>query len=417
MADAIDYRFAVPAGASHVADGAAVHYGALLYRDLHGVPVHAPCSGRVMLTFRSDDMQMSIRADSVERTPVMRALPAAAAAADIRGRCLEAGLVGLGGGGYPTHRKFQDAAAKHVHTLVANGVACEPGMSADRHLLRTQIDGIVRGALLAARATGARRIVLAHSAEHPVPDVNDASVDVRAVPIDPYPSGEERRLLTALFGVHIPGHSYPTDAGYVVSNVSTLFALHEAADLGLPLTHRWLDVNGTVVCAAIGTPTQVLDDAAEVRIGGLLSGQRCRNDGAVVKTTLGVHTAAPQSADACIRCGRCALACPEALLPDALWDASRLPTHRVGARVQTLDIDRCIECGVCNAVCPSRLELVTAFRDAKQLLAEERRRESAQHHASVRVAARTARAETTDALRHERRQARLRRGTREWDAP
>ena len=361
---------------------------------------------------------MRTRAMSVERltqsadfTPLARD----AGPEDVMERIEAAGIVGMGGGGYPTARKLREALAADADWVIGNGMASEPGVSADVALLREHADDVAAGLDIVARCIGATHTALAVPTDTDVPGGTHVGLA--------YPAGEERKLVAHLTGREVPTAGYASDVGVLVLNVSTLFAIHDAVARGRELQQRLVTVAGTDRWVAIGTPLADLPlqepsageregpaprmkepsageregpalrrkeqregpaprreepSAGEreglalrmkepandsYRIQGELTGRDVAHDAVVDPSTFSVDLPRGDSW-ACIRCGWCAHACPEGLAPERLHRAFEADA----ADATVLD---CIECGACTAACPSRLDLVNEFRAIKTRMHRE----------------------------------------------
>lgn len=310
-----------------------------------------------------------------------------------------AGIVGMGGGGYPTAQKIREAMAGNADVLIGNGVACEPGASSDLALLRDHLDAVVAGLGIVAGCLGDNvQTVLAvpRGSDFAVPS-SDLALRIAEADID-HPSGEERRLVAHVAGRLVPAGAYPTDVGVLVLNVATLFAIFEAVRLGKRLRRRLVTVSGADRWIEFGTPVAELGQA---RIGGRLTGWPAASDAVVDATTFCLsNNAAGSSAMPCIQCGWCEPACPEGLSPQALHSA-----FETGALDET--VGECIECGACTAVCPSSLDLVNEFRALKERTQREQRSQSLAQESRRRVNAKSERLARQARLRDEQRDARL----------
>ena len=280
---------------------------------------------------------------------------------DIVDRIAAAGVVGMGGGGYPTANKIRAALAAGADCVVANGMASEPGATADTTLLRDHLDEVVAGLRLVGQCLGGKdvRLVLAVPPGSRLPQP--------AVEVDlPYPAGDERALVRHITGRPVPAGGHPTDVGVLVLNVATLFAVQEAVAGGKALDRRLLTVDGTDVWLALGTPLGALPVAAGtdgLRVNGPLD-RPARDAGEVVEATTFAVDAAPKPSP-CIGCGWCEPTCPEGLAPEnlhATFDAGRTDA----------DAFACTECGACAAACPSAIDLVNEFRVLKRRTGDER---------------------------------------------
>ena len=354
--------------------------------------------------------------------------------ADLIGRIRNAGITGMGGGGFPTHRKLAEARQRGVDTLVVNAAQCEPGVSADTSLLAADADSVVRGACAVAHIVGANRCLVGIEprntgavaalrtalAEH-------ASDAVRwhcyGVP-ERYPVGSERSLIHSLTGIQLRYGERPLAHRLICFNVATLHALGRALYHGEPLTRRMLSISGEGAVdpgdhwVSIGQPIDGFrtDPRFQTLHGGPLAGWPIAGDAAVGKTTFSLHFRQPPSlnADPCIRCQRCADVCPEPLYPE------RLLRHSRAGNVDGLQrdgLDHCVECGACDTVCPSRIPLLATFREAKSNLAEAAhstaRAVEARARSQFHEARESARRRATDASR----QARLSRRRASHDRP
>lgn len=300
-----------------------------------------------------------------------------------------AGLAGMGGAGFPTAVKLNPRSTDKVETLILNGTECEPYITADDMLMRVHAKEVIQGALLLARIVGNPKEILV-GIEDNKPEAIAAmqtaaqgtGVEVVVFPTK-YPSGGEKQLIQILTGKEVPSGKIPAQIGVLVQNVGTAYAAWRAVRYGEPLIERITTVVGESldiqrnIRVLIGTPiAHVLEqhgfatrDCARVIIGGPMMGYSIENlQVPVVKTTNCVlapsHAEMPPAppAQACIRCGLCAQACPANLLPQQLYwyaqaeDFDRLENH---------NLFDCIECGACSFVCPSAIPLVQYYRAAK----------------------------------------------------
>ena len=187
-------------------------------------------------------MSAELVAQSTDFTPLARD----AESAQIIERIEAAGIVGMGGGGYPTARKIREAIAANADWVIGNGMASEPGVTADVALLREHADEVTAGLDIVARCTGATHTALAVPADSDVPGGTQVGLA--------YPAGEEKKLVAHLTGREVPTDGYASDVGVLVLNVSTLFAIHDAVTRGRALRQRLVTVAGTDRWVGIGTP-------------------------------------------------------------------------------------------------------------------------------------------------------------------
>jgi electron transport complex protein RnfC len=342
--------------------------------------------------------------------------PTGCAPADLVDRVREAGITGMGGAGFPTYRKLEEARHGVVETLVINAAECEPGVRADTSLLIADADSVVRGACAVAAIVGARRCLVGIE-----PRNADAIAALQAALAahggqevrwrcyglpERYPVGSERSLIRALTGIQLGRGERPSAQGLICFNVATLHALARALHFGEPLTRRVLSVGGEGALepgehwAFIGQPIHEFraDPQFQTLHGGPLAGWPVRGEAAVAKTTFSLHFRqfTPLTEDPCIRCQRCAEVCPEPLYPERLLRHSRA---RNVDGLQRDGLDLCVECGACDTVCPSRIPLLATFREAKSNLAGATRSAARAVDARVR------------SQRHETRESAQRRAT------
>ncbi len=304
-----------------------------------------------------------------------------------------AGLVGMGGAGFPTHVKLTRNPDRPVEVLLVNGCECEPYLTADHRLMIEAPSPIVAGALLAAHAAGAGRAIAVIEDNKPeaIASMRQAAegtgLEVVAVHTK-YPMGGERQLIQAVLAREVPVGGLPLDVGAVVVNVGTAAAVARAVLRGKPLTHRVISVTGE----GIATPKNILapvgasygdlisfcggltDQAARIISGGPMMGFTLADvdtpvtkgtSGMVVLTEVQVRKAAET---ACIRCGRCVDVCPTRLVPTKIAMAAK---HHDWELVRRYHVDACIECGCCAYTCPASIPLVQLIRVGKAEMPKE----------------------------------------------
>ncbi len=337
----------------------------------------------------------------IEHGPVenYRDLPPSA----LRNLIREAGIVGLGGAGFPSYIKLNPGHHKTIKTLVLNGVECEPFITCDDMLMRERADAIRGGIEIIRHALQAEECLIA--IEDNKPEAYEAmrkavaGMDrVEAVQVPTlYPQGSEKQLVRVLTGKEVPRDGLCLNVGVVCVNVGTAAAVHRAIHLGEPLISRIVTVTGGAIgrpCnleVLIGTPMNELIAQCDGNInridrlimGGPMMGFALhRTDLPVIKTTNCVLAATAHDLPPvrpvmpCIRCGACADACPVNLLPQQLyWHAKTKNLDKT----QEYDLFDCIECGACSYVCPSNIPLVQYFRYAKgDIWTREREKEKAE---------------------------------------
>ncbi len=311
------------------------------------------------------------------------------------------GIVGLGGATFPTHIKLRTNGKSNVHTLVINAAECEPYITCDDMLMRERADEVVKGIEIVQYLLGAEKCIVGIEDNKPVA----ASVMTNACAASPlivvkvvptlYPSGDARRLIHLLLGTEIPNDKRSTDVGIQVFNVATVLAIYRYFEFGEPSISRVVTMTGNVAVpqnfeVLFGTPLKALVAAAggvkphttHFIMGGPMMGFDLPNDlVSITKAANCIIAAAPNlfaeppPAMPCIRCARCADACPVNLQPQELYWFSKSDNFE---KVRDYNLFDCIECGCCTYVCPSNIPLVQYYRYAKsEIISADKAKESA----------------------------------------
>jgi electron transport complex protein RnfC len=323
---------------------------------------------------------------------------------ELRNVIRDAGIVGLGGAGFPAFIKLNPGARMSIDTLILNGAECEPYISCDDMLMREHADEVVQGARIMRHALQAKQCLIGIEDNKPeaLAAIRDAlsrlgenEIEVVEVPTR-YPTGGEKQLIHILTGKEVPSQGLPIDIGIVCHNVATAASVHRAVERGEPLISRIVTVTGhgaarpQNLTVRIGTPMQALLQAAggdtgvdyRLVMGGPMMGFELQHSQLpAIKTTncllLATQRDLPERGPVrpCIRCGECAHACPARLLPQQLYWYARAKDFD---KAQDYNLFDCIECGCCAYVCPSNLPLVQYYRFAKtEIWAQEREKKAA----------------------------------------
>jgi electron transport complex protein RnfC len=318
------------------------------------------------------------------------------ASEDINAAVHDAGIVGLGGAAFPTHVKIMPSDQKPIDTLMVNGCECEPYLTTDYRVMVEAPEAIVAGALLAARAVGAKRayIGIENNKLEAVASLRHTAVGAGikiAVLKTKYPQGSEKHLIKAALDREVPLGGLPADIGVAMTNVATVTSVARAVMRSIPLTHRVISVSGAGIkqpknlLVPIGiTVGQLIDycgglrkTAARIIAGGPMMGFAFTNpDTPITKGSSGITVLTHEEirkadTSVCVRCGRCVDACPMHLVPTKIAMASRFKDMNLALRY---NIDACFECGSCVYACPSGLPLVQNIRTGKALLASAGKR-------------------------------------------
>lgn len=316
----------------------------------------------------------------------------------------EAGIVGMGGAGFPTRVKIEPNPRLPKHTLIVNGCECEPYITADYRIMLEWTRQIVAGVKLARRASGCTNTFMAiednkpkaiELMENAIRNYADGD-NIQVAPLKTkYPQGGERQLIRAVLKRHVPTGGIPPMIGVVVLNVGTVAAIAEAVICDLPLTHRVVTVTGEAIArpgnyfAPIGTSVEdllefcegVTERCAKVVLGGPMMGMAIADlKTPITKTTNAITFLTKEQIGRakyarrqtpCIRCGRCLQACPENLNPTKIAHAVK---HNLLEAAEHYYMSACIECGCCSYVCPANIELTGYIKTGKIYKARQKKR-------------------------------------------
>ena len=312
-------------------------------------------------------------------------------------RVAEAGIIGMGGAGFPTHVKLSPPSDKPIDTVILNGAECEPFLNSDNRLMIEQAASIVEGCEIIRHILGAGRICFVIENNKPqaaaalYAAIKEAKGNHEIHVVETlYPQGSEKQQIFTVTGRTVPTGALPMDVGCVVENAGTAYAIWDAVANGRPLTHRAITVAGDAVAAPgnwiapVGASLADLvaacggakPDLAKVISGGPMMGFALGTlDVPMGKTSSGLllfssALLTSYATHACINCGRCVEACPMRLMPTELSQAIEADDIDEAERCQVMD---CFECGACAYECPARRPLVQHMRRAKAVIAQRRR--------------------------------------------
>lgn len=317
---------------------------------------------------------------------------------EIIGKIRDAGVVGMGGAGFPTHVKLSPKEPDKIDYIIANCAECEPYLTSDYRRMVEAPEKLIEGMriilMLFPNATGCFGIEdNKQDCIHRLTELTKDEPRMKVVPLmTKYPQGGERQLIHAVTGRDINSKMLPADAGCIVDNVETIVAIYHAVKLGRPLMNRIFTVTGDAVSdprnfyISIGTNyRQLLDaagglkcDAKKLVAGGPMMGFALFGlDVPTTKTTSALLCMSRDEASlyeptACINCGRCVEACPENLIPSRLADFAKNGQKGNFERWYGLE---CVECGSCSYGCPARRPLAQGIKTMKkQILADKRKK-------------------------------------------
>lgn len=327
---------------------------------------------------------------------------------DILSGIRDGGLTGMGGAGFPTHKKYETN--KPIDALLINGAECEPFLTCDYRLMLEDTYALINGVRLLLKGSGAKKAYIClednkpQAAEHlthilETSKANGQISDTESIAITvlpaKYPQGGERQLIQAVLKREVPMGQLPADAGVIVSNVGTAKAAADQILGNLPLTKRIVTVTGLVAhpgnyLVPIGTSAKELLQfcggvtAKENRIiaGGPMTGPCVASNWDneeelfyITKSTSGILVLpdAAYEESPCIRCLGCADVCPAGLNPYQIEIAFLNEDYEL---CEELYASECIACGCCSYICPAKRQLAVRTRMARDLV-KQRMRERA----------------------------------------
>jgi electron transport complex protein RnfC len=317
---------------------------------------------------------------------------------EIRNKVKEAGIVGLGGAGFPTHVKLTPKDEGKIDYVIVNGAECEPYLTSDYRLMLEYPHLVIGGLKIILSLFDKAKGVIA--IEDNKPDViakfkdlvaNETNIEVKALKTK-YPQGGERQLVYAVTKRRLNSKKLPADLGCIVNNVGTVASIYMAVAKSTPLTHRIVTVSGDAVAnpqnfyVPIGTNFEEIVEAAggfktqpkKLIFGGPMMGTSMFTFKLpVTKTTssiLGfIKDEAAVEESACIRCGRCNEHCPLNLMPIGLQMAG---IHNEYEKFLKMDGMECCGCGCCSYVCPANRSLTQTILQTKQVVLSKQQ----EHH-------------------------------------
>ena len=308
----------------------------------------------------------------------------------------EAGIVGMGGVGFPTFIKLSPKEPEKIDYIIANCAECEPYLTSDYRRMIEEPEKLIDGLKIMLRLFDNAKGILAVEANKPdaialLKKLTKDESDIMVTPLKTkYPQGAERSIIYATTGRAIHSSMLPEDVGCIVDNVETIVAVYHAVTLGQPLMHRIVTVTGDAVkdpqnfLVRLGTMyDELLEEAggftkepAKIISGGPMMGV-CMSDLHVPTTKtasallcLKKDDASEMEETACIKCGRCVEACPQRLVPVKLMTASVQEDVEMFLKLNGLE---CVGCGCCSYTCPAKKPLTQSIRTMRETeLAKEK---------------------------------------------
>ena len=364
-----------------------------------GVPLHSPASGKVKkigqsahpIKVTAPSITIAVDPEAPE-TEYERRDWQQFSAEEMLAMVHDAGIIGIGGAGFPSHVKLKPPSSNPVDMLLLNGAECEPYITADHRQMVEHGREIVDGARIICRILGVNKCRIGIEANKPdalkiMSEAAEAvsnkhiSIEVCALKTK-YPQGSEKQLIQVLTDRKVPSMALPSSVGVVVHNVSTARAIYQAVIFNKPLYEKVVTVSGKGIerpanlLVKVGTKLSDIveylggtkDSLARVIMGGPMMGFAVSNlNIPITKTTSAVLFLTEKEIDTkphsqCIRCGWCLDACPMGLEPKEIGLYVEANRSEDTSQFGLFD---CFECGSCAYVCPAKRPLVQFIRLAK----------------------------------------------------
>lgn len=301
----------------------------------------------------------------------------------------EAGIVGMGGAGFPTHVKLSSKA--DIDTVIVNGAECEPYLTSDHVVLLEETERVILGLQVILKLFPKAKGIIAietnkmdaiEKMRKQLKDINNISI----MPLIPkYPQGSEKQIIEACTRRQVPIGGLPEKASCIVDNVETVIAIHRAIFRGRPVMRRIVTVTGNAIKnpnnfkVKIGTSYKEIIEAAggfKEEVGKIISGGPMMGiplfslDVPVIKTSSAILCMTKKEAEFyeeqnCIRCGKCISACPMGLIP------LNLNQYTIHSNFEAFEKDNgmsCLSCGACSFICPAHRHLAQSIKLGKQVI-------------------------------------------------
>lgn len=309
----------------------------------------------------------------------------------------EAGVVGMGGAGFPTHVKLAPKEPEKINYVIANCAECEPYLTSDYRRMLEEPDKIVAGLKAALKIFPHAKGILAvednkKDAAEKLREAAKGESEIQVMVLKTkYPQGAERQLIYATTGRQINSSMLPADAGCVVDNCDTIYAIYQAVYKGRPLMHRIVTVTGDAIAepqnfrVCTGTNYAELVEAAggfktqpeKIVSGGPMMGfglydlnvPATKTSSALLCLTK--DEVAAYEPSNCINCGRCVTVCPGRVIPSRLADMAERHDQEAFVKANGME---CCECGCCSFICPAKRPLTQYIKSMRKIVLANRKK-------------------------------------------
>ncbi len=368
-------------------------------------PIHSSVSGKVKevkqkLTPSGEVLCVVIESDGeneIHESVVPKGDIENLSGEEIKNIIKEAGIVGMGGAGFPTHVKLSPPPESKIDTIILNGAECEPYLTADHRLMLENPEEIIYGLKAMMKVLGVTKAYIGIEDNKPdaISTMKKAAQKEKEIEIvglkTKYPQGAEKQLIYSCTKREVPSGGLPMAAGVVVNNVGTAAAISKAIKTGMPLIERICTITGKGVkepknlLIKVGTSFKEIIEqcggyngiTGKLIMGGPMMGLAQYTDEIPsVKTTSGILILTPEEARLpepknCIKCGKCVEICPAFIQPLYISAYSLNNMHETAEKYNALD---CIECGSCSFICPSKRPLLQSIRISKREIIAKKRK-------------------------------------------
>ena len=316
---------------------------------------------------------------------------------EIRGKIQKAGIVGMGGAGFPTHVKLSPKEPEKIKYILVNGAECEPYLTSDYRIMLEQPEKLVGGLKVMLQLFDGAKGYICIEDNKPegiakLQELVEGEANIEVQPLKTkYPQGAERMLIYAVTGETINSSMLPADAGCVVNNCDTIHAIYEAVHFGRPVMKKVMTITGNAIKepqnlrVRTGTNFRELIEEAggftsepeKIIAGGPMMGIPLISlDVPVVKTSSAIlcmtkDEVAACEETACINCGRCVSVCPGRIIPARLADYAKRHDKEAFEKANGME---CCECGCCSYSCPAKRPLTQYIKSMRKIVLADRKK-------------------------------------------